>query len=115
MNEKPKVGERWKVTETFEGTVASFRLGGIEFEEAPGRYWTDAPAALNPTRTMERVPDPEPEWKPGDLVEDARGVVYRRWYPSDGYVWGLPGENHPHRAEDYPARPLRRLVIEGEQ
>lgn len=74
----------------------------------PGERWSV-------TRTG---PDPEPAWAPGDLVQDARGDVFK----CVRGACSAPLENAPHWlllgcVETYGntrlARPLRRLVPEG--
>lgn len=102
---KPKPGERWRVT--IEGEIR------MAFEEGKGALigalWQ--PFAVG---TWERLPDPEPEWQPGDLVLDARGEVWRRREPVDmygvAYVWDSFSNEYPS-PDATPVRPLRRLVV----
>ena len=99
----PKPGERWRVTIEGEITDASgvwVDLGSQCFKVSEGAW--------------ERLPDPEPEWQPGNLVLDAAGDIWRR-RPADAekadrYPWEMVGDGwYP---ESDPVRPLTRLVRE---
>lgn len=116
----PQPGQRWLVTRT--GVI----VPAIRLRPGFVRLRLDAPAGeFMPLATMslrlgdwERLPDPEPEWAPGDLVIDAKGYVWRRWIAAPGavsgepLVWGLSTDCRPYAPDREPTRPLRRLVPE---
>jgi hypothetical protein len=63
----------------------------------------------------------EPEYIPGEIYEDAKGRrMIRRNVPKDAWPWRVlsfaPGDEPTHGAEyyleEFPERPLRRLVPE---
>lgn len=66
-------------------------------------------------------PEPEPVYVAGDLVADADGAVFLRSedteYPGDRWtVVRVDGESPGQRVgEGRPARPLKRLVPEGQK
>lgn len=100
---KPKPGERWRVT--FEGEVT----------HVSGRYIDigDVGCLATDEGVWERLPDPEPEWKPGDLVIDAKDDIYRRL--DTDWQWSHPWRrirDGAHCEESVPDRPLTRLVRE---
>lgn len=49
----------------------------------------------------------EPEWKPGDVVKDAAGTLYRRTSHGGWKTFGSAA-TYLH---DYPARPLKKIDI----
>ena len=113
---KPKVGERWRFTG--EGVVTA--VWEITSEEPFVQIEIDKHCTWNiPLKNvpMERLPDPEPEWKPGDLVMDAYDRVLKRRDPDHGradeYPWYFVNAGDWGTEAD-ARRPLRRLVIEGE-
>lgn len=108
----PREGERWRVT--IEGAI-------VEAPTAGTGNWAVIKVGDHCRRrdlgegTWERLPDPEPEWQPGDLVIDAHGGVWRRRIHGDDDVTAYPwiavnsGDWETDRALP---RPLRRLVPE---
>lgn len=57
--------------------------------------------------TWERLPDPGPEWLPGEPVVDELGMAFFR--TADGNWRSAYGNVH---ADSTMKRPLRRLVVE---
>ncbi len=106
---KPRVGERWRVT--IEGEICQVYSDGSGLRiHRPGG---DFILSLGEESSMVRLPDPEPEWQPGDLVIDAeKGVWERRTEPDVyGQIWCVPGDHENAYGEDAVVRPLRRLVV----
>lgn len=104
----PKPGERWRFT--YEGVV---RNTGPGDEGGPYVTWMDTSGLGQHFAhgTWERLPDPEPEWKPGDAVRNVndRPFIYRL-PDSEGRCWvGMTGTVYP---DDEMLRPLTRLVPE---
>ena len=96
---KPQAGHQ--VTATITGTVTEH---GIFADFANVDGWTVARFDV----TWTRLPDPEPDWQPGDVVRDADGDLYER--TSDPrLVWRGVG---CHWDDDDLKRPLVRLVPE---
>lgn len=103
---KPKQGDRVRVV--LEGEVRSSSSSG-------GGFWVGDPGESNHlfhdashVVSIEKLAPLEPEWKFGDIVRDATGVVHIRTL---GGNWGgFSGEVRNHH---YPTRPLTRLVPEG--
>lgn len=66
---------------------------------------------------LEKLPDPEPEWQPGDVVWDARGYLYVRvgGYESAGvtYPWLRGGKIGCGDLDSDLARPLIPLLVGG--
>lgn len=121
----PAVGDYVRITSVREGRVtradAGVKLGALYFgvRDSHGDFYgyTDAPGL-----TIERLPEPEPEWQRGDVVTDARGGCYARiWEASPNEcapptVWlhlDAPDEVSPWCIDDQLARPLTPLVRGG--
>lgn len=108
---KPKAGERWRIT--LEGEVLENSGDMVTMSSARGGLliYTDE-------GTWERLPDPEPEWQPGDLVITASEAVLKRFemrYQSGSgleLVWGYSGDRFPIFTEGSALRPLTRLIRE---
>lgn len=108
---QPKVGDRVRVV--LEGEVR-------QAVAWPHRFWIGQPGELTTVFqdhlvSIERMPDPEPEWHPGDVVLDARGSLYTR--RAAGQVdkpWHFVGKNITDEVRDEELlRPLTHLVRDG--
>lgn len=99
----PKVGDRVRVV--LEGTVGY--AGNVSFIVGGARSSLIVPADEH-VISVERLPDPEPDWQTRDVVVDADGVCYLR----DGLgAWrNFAGVAY---ATDFPTRPLTLLVRDG--
>lgn len=98
---------------TVEGTVTHLssdgRIIGLSTPRrvvgSAGNVYIDLDA---PGVTVERLPDPEPTWEPGQAVRSACGGTYLR--TNQGTWRSMDGEEFAHHAI---SRPLTRLVPEG--
>lgn len=76
----PEAGHRVRVT--IEGEVYEAKPHGIRIANEYGIfvYYNNNSSgyATGYTATVERLPDPEPEWQPGDVVRDAGGRTFMR-------------------------------------
>lgn len=104
---QPKKGDRVEVV--LRGKVrhvhdsGAFQVGASELSERTNLMYPDAEHVVS----IEKLPDLEPEYIPGEVYEDAGGVLFLRL--TEGQWMSFAGKNYPH---DYPARPLVRLVPE---
>ena len=64
----PKVGDRVRVTSVVEGVVTEEGPAWFDIKTATGTATIYAETTSD--RTIERLPDPEPEWQPGDVALD---------------------------------------------
>ncbi len=113
----PKVGHRIQVTMT--GVVTKV------YEDRCFYYRRDDSAGVASYMRLDakdaivtRLPDPEPDWQPGDVVKDAEGRLFARSGDArDGYPWidlsALPGDDIWF-SDDELARPLTPLLLNGE-
>lgn len=120
---EPKPGDRVRVT--FETVVDDRNAPGntVLLGQYLGQplYVCDRVEADN--ISIERLPDPEPEWQPGDVVRDGDGNVWN--YPAYGKGWALVFSYTGHAAttikignrdgkrEDEMTRPLVHLIRDG--
>lgn len=106
----PRDGQRWSVTRT--GIIVpGGRPGFRRMRVDGGPFGATLDIAVG---TWERLPDPEPEWQPGDLVLDAIGRIleFERDATSIyGGRWRVVRTGGVVRSDLAP-RPLRRLVAE---
>ncbi len=114
----PEVGHRVEVIKRWTGVVTDvhddvsflFRRDGVD-----RLRWVHVDDPDNATVT--RLPDPEPEWQPGDVAKDAEGRLFARSRDArDGYPWidlsARPGDDIWF-SDDELARPLTPLVLNG--
>ena len=59
--------------------------------------------------TEERLPDPEPEYLPGDIWTDPDGTEWKRTPDGRWLCWGV----HESFDHEHPERPLALLVRDG--
>lgn len=108
----PKNGDRVRVV--LEGTVRrTNRNGWLDVG-----YGAATSALYEPEVTIERLPDPEPEWQPGDVVLAADGKTYLRSnhdWDDEPWVCSEARIASPWRAEGELPRPLTLLVRDGKQ
>lgn len=116
----PLPGHRVRRTQITEGLVVDVEGKVVSFADHSLALLTDdAPeGGRRDLVTWERLPDPEPEWRPGDVAQDATGQVYVRRDPAaesgehDRYVWWLGGVGGDWETDDRLVRPVVRLVPE---
>ena len=105
-----KVEEGDYVRVVLEGKVADVYGTSLYFEENDDcdqpYVYMDHPAV----KSVEKVPEPEPEWQQGDVVLDASGTVFHRG--GDG-KWRDSYCNGAHE-DAFLSRPLTFLVRNGE-
>jgi hypothetical protein len=114
---KPEVGHRVRVIHTLEGVltgVADKRYFNIRED---GRTRETYMTLIGGSVSVERLPDPEPEWQPGDVVIDARGDLYRRRAPQPhddpAWAWNRGGLIGHGVWDQTLARPLTPLILNG--
>ena len=110
---KPKIGDRVRVV--LEGEVSH-----VEPSLPDSFYIGSGPEGSNVifpgadhVVSVEKLPDPEPEWQPGDVVLDNNGNVWERaWYERTGNSWLRRGYDEAFK-DVYAVRPLALLVRRG--
>lgn len=108
---QPQVGHRVRYTVSVEGTVARVSEVVVDLDNGYS-YDLRSVEGSGDVTTWERLPDPEPEWAPGDMVLDATGAFFRRRDREASRANVAPWESGggDWESEDYPKRPLTRLV-----
>lgn len=118
----PQVGHRVRVV--LEGVVSGTFQYGDRGVILNGRILSHSDVETW-NATFERLPDPEPEWQPGDVVLDAAGVVWSRVGEEPDFPWGRFRINEPFGRVEYkyvnfygddpsgPRRPLTPLARDG--
>lgn len=118
MSYIPEPGHRVRRTQITEGTVVEVSHGVVKFADHSMAMLDSLRGndVREDTVTWERLPDPEPDWQPGDIALAYDGQIWRRRFPNeerfDRAPW-MSGCGDWER-EDYPVRPLVRLVPEKE-
>jgi hypothetical protein len=103
-------GKRYRVV--LEGVINDIRIApnafSISGDRVNGNWIT---GGNNHIVSIERLPDPEPEWKSGNVVVDALNVMYVRVPPyGDGpWVWLRRGQPYSGVADTLLKRPLKKI------
>ncbi len=111
----PEVGHRVEIVKRWTGVVTELHDNGSflyirDGDDLPS--WALVPA---PHVTVTRLPDPEPDWQPGDVAKDAEGRVLARSSTSFApWFWAdAPRDHRILLKDDEVARPLTPLVLNG--
>jgi hypothetical protein len=109
---KPEVGHRVRVIHTLEGVltgVADKRYFNIRED---GRTRETYMTLIGGSVSVERLPDPEPEWQPGDVVRGDDGLIAVRRTGDKNYPWFVLATEDVLLDSEL-ARPLTHLVRDG--
>ncbi len=112
----PELGHRVEVTRRKKGVVA--RTSDTLLTFVGDDNCTHYADLTDPDTIITRLPDPEPDWRPGDVAKDAEGRIVVCWAPVALWHW-VNAEATSARfglivRDDELARPLTPLVINGE-
>lgn len=95
MTYEPKKGDRVRITDTREGVVHEAGDRVIWITEEGGHrtgFEVDVSGCSVISRTIEKLPDPEPQWVNGDVVKIGNWLP-GHWY--NGSWRGQDGQRHP--------------------
>lgn len=105
----PVVGHRVRVV--LEGEVTVVEPDEPHFVVRSDDGWANI---VRDFRTLERLPDPEPAWQPGDVVLDAEGWCFTRRDPTTDayseYPWIEGAQKHLHLGDWAKDRQVTRPV-----
>ncbi len=112
----PEVGHRVEVVTRDTGVVREVHDNGFLLEYDGGEQGACIYVREDePGRTVTRLPDPEPDWQPGDVVKDANGRLFARRYGwTHTLQWRAIGRGELAYSDFNMARPLTPLVLNGE-
>lgn len=103
-----KPGERWRVTDVYEGEISDVTTEYVVFKDG-GVVRALAAPVPGMTRTWEHVGDPEPA-TPGTIVIDPNGDAWQRDTEND--TWWAAGSESDSYWEAIP-KPARVVHVPG--
>jgi hypothetical protein len=106
MPEPLKFGKRYRVT--FEGTANPF--GWLTVDDLAVHSLD--PSQVKRATSIERIPDPEPDWEIDDICEDAEGQKWRRVAAMTGNWRSYPG-GAQLIFDDAMRPPLKPIMLGG--